>query len=53
MLATIGYQIIAYFEAGYLDPLFFIAIIVSGAVSLLIALLVGLPFLLLRKHRAI
>ena len=51
MFATVAFQIIAYLEAGYLDPLFFIATIVSGAVSLLIALLIGLPFLLLRKRR--
>ena len=37
------FQIGAYMGLGYLDPFFLIAVVTSGALSLLISVLVGLP----------
>jgi hypothetical protein len=37
------FQIAAYIDLGYLDPFFLIAIGTSGALSLLISVLIGLP----------
>jgi hypothetical protein len=37
------FQIDAYMDLGYLDPFFLIAVVTSGALSLLISVLVGLP----------
>ncbi len=47
--AAICFQVVAYNVQGYLDLLFFVALIISWLVSLLSALVIGIPFLLERK----
>jgi hypothetical protein len=44
MLASIAFQVLAYVDAGYLDPLFVIALITTGIASFVISLLVGLLY---------
>lgn len=49
---TFLYLFYSYIETGYLDPFFWIAMIIGGLISLGIALLVGLPFWLYRRRQA-
>jgi hypothetical protein len=51
IVASIGFQVFVYFQAGHLDPFFLIALAISAGVSFLIALLVGLPFISFRRKR--
>jgi hypothetical protein len=48
-VAAICFQLFAYVAQGYLDPLFVVAFIVSWLVSLIAALVIGIPFFLERK----
>lgn len=50
-IASVVFQVLAYFHAGYLDPFFVIALVVGGAVAYLVALVVGLPFLAYRRKQ--
>jgi membrane protein DedA with SNARE-associated domain len=49
--SSIVFQIIGYFILGYLDPFFLIALFTGALVSLVIALLTGVPFLIFRNKR--
>jgi hypothetical protein len=42
-------QVMGYIELGYLDPLWFVGTITSFFMGSLVALIVGLPFRLVRK----
>jgi len=44
------WQILAYIETGYLDPLIIISSIMTTLASLAVALIVGLPFLAYRRR---
>jgi len=50
LVAAICFQVFAYIAQGYLDPLFIVAFIVSWLISLVSALVIGIPFLLERKR---
>ncbi|MFA5780091.1 MAG: hypothetical protein WC947_08125 [Elusimicrobiota bacterium] len=47
--SSILFQIIGFFIIGYLDPFFIIALLPESVLALIIALLIGLPFLYFRK----
>ena len=47
--ASIGFQVIAYIQLGYLDPFFIIAFGISSGITFLISLLVGIPFTFYRR----
>ncbi len=50
-LGTIIFQIFAYFNLGYLDPFFIIALIVGYFAALILSFIVGLPYFLLRRRK--
>ena len=48
---VVVFQVIVYLQLGYLDPFFLFALATSSGISLVIALLVGLPIRARRKAR--
>lgn len=50
VIAAVCFQVFAYIAQGYLDPLFIIAFVVSWLISLVSALVIGIPFFLERKR---
>lgn len=47
--SDILFQIVVYLHAGYLDPFFTIALVTGGAIALVIAAIIGVPFAFLRR----
>ena len=52
LTASLILQLLSYLEAGYLDKFYIIGFVVGAAVSLLISLVVGIPFRDYRQRRA-
>ena len=50
--SVVVFQVVAYLQAGYLDPFFPIAVVTSSLLSFAIALIVGIPFWQ-RRRRAL
>lgn len=50
LVATLLFQVFAYWQLGYLDPFFIIALVTTGICSLVISAVVGLPFALYRRR---
>lgn len=46
--SSVIYQILGVFVLGYLDPFFIIAFVVGTVIAIIIACIVGIPFV--RKH---
>ena len=49
LVASILFQIVGFFVLGYLDPFFLIAFASTLALSFIISILVGLPFVYFRN----
>jgi hypothetical protein len=49
LTTVVLFQVAAYIEAGYVDPLIAIVVVVSGGIALVISALIGLPF---RRRRS-
>jgi hypothetical protein len=49
ILVSILFQVIGFLVLGYLDPFFFIAFVNTLIISFIISILVGVPFVFLRK----
>ena len=49
--AVVLFQVVAYAHLGYLDPFFMVAVATSSVVCLVVALLVGWLFLVIRRRR--
>ncbi len=49
VIAPVLFQVFAYWHAGYLDPFFVIALVVSQILTGVISAIVGLPFYFSRK----
>jgi len=52
LLATLILQIVFYIELGYLSEFYQIAMITSGGMAFIVALLVGIPFKRKRRKAA-
>ena len=50
-LCTILYQILGYFIVGYLDPFWMIALVLGWILAFFMSLIIGLPFLYVRRKR--
>ena len=50
LIAPLLFQVFAYWQLGYLDQFFLIALITTGICSLVISAVVGLPFALCRQR---
>ncbi|MBI3815361.1 MAG: hypothetical protein HY279_12980 [Nitrospinae bacterium] len=50
-IALVVFQFFAYLHIGYLDPFFVIALFTGGVAAYIVALFVGLPFLLYRRKQ--
>ena len=50
VLAAVLFQVAAYIHLGYLDPFALVALVTGGAVALIIALLIGIPFRAVRAR---
>ena len=48
-ISAILFQVVGYFVMGYLDPFFLIALVPSWVISFVSSLIIGLPFLIIRK----
>ena len=51
IISSVLFQIAGYIVMGYLDPFFIIALITGGIVAVCISVIVGIPFLLIRKNK--
>ena len=51
MIASVVFQCVIYLQLGYLDPFFMIALVVGGVVALVVAAIVGIPFLWVRRKK--
>ena len=49
VVATIAFQGLIYLDSGHRDPFFIIALGIGGVASLVVAALVGIPFLWTRR----
>jgi len=49
--ASLAVQVVAYFDAGYLDPFFLVAFVTGTLISFGVALVVGLPFKWVRSKK--
>ena len=52
VVATIVFQVAAYVHLGHLDPFAIVALVVGGAVAFVAALVVGLPYRVVRSRNA-
>ncbi len=52
VIVVIVIQVISYLQLGYLDPFYKIAMVTSGAMAIVVSLVIGLPFLRARKKNA-
>ena len=50
---AIAFQIANYLFIGYLDPFFMIAMFTTGAIAFIASLIIGIPFLVIRKRKII
>jgi hypothetical protein len=51
VIATLLFQVFAYWKLGYLDKFFVVAVITSGIFSLVISAIVGSAFVLYRRSK--
>lgn len=51
VLASIGFQFAVYQHLGYLDSFFIIALVTGSAVAFVMAAIVGVPFMIVRRKR--
>ena len=49
VLSSVIYQVVAYIQAGFLEPLYLMAFVNGAVVYFVIALLIGIPFAGKRK----
>ena len=53
VLASVLFQVLAYFHLGHLDPFFVIALFTGGAIAFVVALFIGVLFQKYRRHQGV
>ena len=51
VIADTAFQFAAYLHDGHLDPFFIIALVTGGGIAFAIAVMVGVPFIWIRRKR--
>lgn len=51
IFTAVALQVVFYFELGYVDAFFQIAMVTSGLMAFVVALIIGIPFRRKRKYK--